>query len=242
MVEPGYEAVRDAFVAGAGSFGRGGGGYCAYVNGKPVVDVWAGQAQPGEPWCKDTAAILMSATKGLTAICVQILVDRGRIDLDEPVATYWPEYAQSGKEHTLVRQLLAHTAGVIGFDRMHDVVRHDGVGWGDLDRIAPRLAADAPSYPPGTQHCYHALTIGWLLAELIRRVDGRTLGRFFADEVAAPLGLEAWIGIPDAELSRVARRPRHAPRPSSSPVAEGTGERLGRGTRPGHADRPCFRR
>jgi hypothetical protein len=150
VVEPGYEAVRDAFVAGAVSFGRGGGAYCAYVDGKPVVDVWAGQAQPGEPWCKDTAAILMSATKGLTAICVQILVDRGRIDVDEPVATYWPEYAQNGKEDTLVRELLAHTAGVIGFDRMHEVVRHDGVGWGDLDRIARRLAEDAPSYP--TRH------------------------------------------------------------------------------------------
>src|SRR4051794_37251203 len=111
VVEPGYEAVRDAFVAGAGSFGRGGGAYWAYVKGRPVVDVWAGQARPGEPWCKETATVLMSATKGLTAICVQILVDRGRIDLDERVATYWPEYAQNGKEDTVVRQLLAHTAG-----------------------------------------------------------------------------------------------------------------------------------
>ena len=158
------------------------------------------------------------------------------IDLDEPVATYWPEYAQNGKEHTLVRQLLAHTAGVIGFDRMHEVVRHDGVGWGDLDRIAPRLAEDAPSYPPGTRHCYHALTIGWLLAELIRRVDGGALGRFFADEVAAPLGLDAWIGMPDTELSRVAhvhdmrldhllrplRRARRAARPRHETRAHGS--------------------
>jgi CubicO group peptidase (beta-lactamase class C family) len=130
VVEPGYEAVRDAFVAGSGSFGCGGGACCAYVKGKPMVDVWAGQAQPGEPWCKETATISMSATKGLTASCVQILVDRGRIELDEPVATYWPEYAQNGKLGTLVRHLLAHAGGVIGFDRMHEVVHHDGSGWG----------------------------------------------------------------------------------------------------------------
>jgi CubicO group peptidase (beta-lactamase class C family) len=238
VVEPGYEAVRDAFVAGSGSFGRGGGAYCAYVNGKPVVDLWAGQAQPDEPWRKETATILMSATKGLTAICVQILVDRGRIDLDEPVATYWPEFAHNGKQDTLVRQLLGHTAGVIGFDRMHEVVRHDGVGWGDLDRIAPRLAEDPPTYPPGAQHCYHALTIGWLLAELVRRVDGRTLGHFLADEVAAPLGLEAWIGMPHAELLRVARihdmRLDHLPRPirraqeSALAAARDPGTRVGR--------------
>src|SRR4029079_14119073 len=104
--------------------------------------------RPGEPWGKETATVLMSATKRLTAICVQILVDQGRIDLDEPVATSWPEYAQNGKHDTLVRQLLAHTAGVIGFDRMHEVVRHDGAGWGDLDRIALRLPPGLRSAPP----------------------------------------------------------------------------------------------
>ena len=242
VVEPGYEAVRDAFLAGSGSFGRGGGAYCAYVHGKPVVDVWAGQARPGQPWRKETAAILMSATKGFTAICGQILVDRGRIDLDEPVATYWPEYAQNGKQDTLVRQLLAHTAGVIGFDRMHEVVRHDGVGWGDLDRIAPRLAEDAPSYPPGTQHCYHApddrLAPGGT-GSSCRRPHARPLLRRRGRRSTRPRSLDRDAG---RRTAAGGARPRHAPRPSSSAVPQGPGERTGRGTRSGHTGRPGLRR
>ena len=203
-VEPGYEPVRDAFVKGMGSFGYGGGAYCAYVDGRPVVDLWGGNARDGEPWQADTATVLMSATKSFGSMCMQILVDRGQIDVDEKVATYWPEYAQNGKESTTVRQLLLHTGGVVGFDQMDEVLRYDGTGWGDLDVIAARLAESVPSFPPGTKHTYHALTIGWLVAEIIRRVDGRTLGRFFAEEIAGPLGLDAWIGLPEAELPRVA--------------------------------------
>ena len=159
----------------------------------------------------------MSATKGFASMCVQILADRGQIDVDERVATYWPEYAQNGKEATTVRQLLLHTGGVVGFDQMHEVVRHDGTGWGDLDVIAPRLAESAPSFAPGTEHTYHALTIGWLVGEIVRRVDGRSLGRFFAEEIAGPLGLDAWIGLPDDEVRRVAHvygiRLAHLPKP-----------------------------
>ncbi|HEX3898129.1 MAG TPA: serine hydrolase domain-containing protein [Mycobacteriales bacterium] len=204
-VAPGYEAVRDAFVAGSGSLGYGGGAYCAYVNGQPVVDLWGGDAAPGRPWQEQTTTVLMSATKGFAVLCMQILVERGQIDVDAPVATYWPEFAANGKEGVLVRHLLMHTAGVIGFDGMHNVVRHDATGWDDYEGIAAGLAASAPSFPPGTTHCYHALTIGWLFGEIVRRVDGRTLGRFFAEEVAGPLGLEAWVGTPDAELGRAAQ-------------------------------------
>ncbi len=204
FVQPGYESVRDVFVAGMGSFGRGGGGYCAYVDGQPVIDLWGGSARPGEPWQAETAAVLMSATKGFASICLQILVDRGSVDVDALVATYWPEFAQNGKERTTIRHFLLHTAGVVGFDRMYDVVRHDGTGWGDLDTIAVRLAESAPSYEPGTKYAYHALSIGWLVAEIVRRVDGRSIGRFFSEEIAVPLGLDSWIGLPPDLLPRVA--------------------------------------
>jgi CubicO group peptidase (beta-lactamase class C family) len=204
-VTPGYEPVRDVFVAGAGSLGYGGGAYCAYVNGQPVVDLWAGEAQPGQRWQEDTTTVLMSATKSFAVLCMQILVERGQIDIDAPVATYWPEFAANGKERTLIRHLLMHTAGVIGFDGMHNVLRHDATGWHDYDKIAAGLAGSAPTFPPGTKHCYHALTIGWLFGELVRRVDGRSIGTFFAEEVARPLQLDAWIGTPEDALSRVAR-------------------------------------
>lgn len=204
-VAPGYEAVVDAFLAGSGTLGYGGGAYCAYVDGKPVVDVWAGMAKPDEPWQSDTRTVLMSSTKGYAVMCVQILVDRGLIDVDAPVADYWPEFAANGKQSTLVRHLLMHTAGVLGFDGMNQIVRLDATGWDDYDAMAAGLAAAAPSYPPGTRHCYHALTIGWLLAELVRRVDGRTIGRFFADEIAGPLDLDVSIGTDADDLARVAR-------------------------------------
>jgi CubicO group peptidase (beta-lactamase class C family) len=197
--------VRDAFIAGAGSLGYGGGAYCAYVAGKPVVDMWGGEASPGRPWEEHTTTVLMSATKGFAVMCMQILVERGLIDIDAPVAKYWPEFAANGKEGVLIRHLLMHTAGVIGFDNMHEVVRHDCTGWDDYEAISAGLAASAPSFPPGTTHCYHALTIGWLFGEIVRRVDGRTLGRFFAEEIAEPLGLEAWVGSSDEVLAEVAQ-------------------------------------
>jgi CubicO group peptidase (beta-lactamase class C family) len=217
LVAPGYETVADAFVAGAGSLGYGGGAYCAYVGGVPVVDVWAGVARPGEPWQSDTRSVLMSATKGFAVMCVQALVDRGQIDVDAPVADYWPEFAQNGKAATLVRHLLMHTAGVVGFEGMNRITRLDCTGWDDYDAMASGLAAAPPAYPVGTKHCYHALTIGWLFAELVRRVDGRTLGRFFAEEIADPLELDISIGTSAADLDRVARvrtmRFDHMPRP-----------------------------
>ncbi len=216
-VAPGYEAVADAFLAGADTLGHGGGAYCAYVGGVPVVDLWAGVAKPDQPWQPQTRSVLMSATKGFAVMCVQILVDRGLIDVDAPVATYWPEFAQNGKAQTLVRHLLMHTAGVIGFPGMNRIARLDGSGWDDYDSMAAGLAAAAPVYPPGTKHCYHALTSGWLLAELVRRVDGRRLGQFFAEEVATPLDLDISIGTPASELERVARvrtmRFDHLPKP-----------------------------
>jgi CubicO group peptidase (beta-lactamase class C family) len=204
LVEPGYEAVRDVFVRGAGSFGRGGGAYCAYVGGRPVVDLWAGEARPGHPWQAGTTTVIMSATKGFAALCLQLLADRGELDVEARVTDYWPEFGQSGKEATLVRHVLTHTAGVLGFPGQTDVIRLDGSGWDDYDAIAAGFAAAAPEWEPGTRHGYHALSFGWLAGEIVRRVSGRSLGSYFHEEVARPLGLEAWIGTPEAELARVA--------------------------------------
>ncbi len=204
-VAAGYEDVARAFSAGIDSLGVGGGAYCAYVDGEVVVDLWAGEAQPGEPWRADTTAVIMSATKGYAALCAQILVDRGLLDLDAPVATYWPEFAQNGKERVLVRHVLGHTAGVLGYDGATDVTRLDGTGWDSYEAISAGLAASAPEWEPGTRHGYHALSVGWLLAEIVQRVSGRSLGQFFRDEVGDPLGLECWIGTPPEQMPRVAR-------------------------------------
>ncbi|MCU1587125.1 MAG: beta-lactamase [Frankiales bacterium] len=204
LVEPGYEPVRDLFPQERGSLGIGGGAYCAYVAGRPVVDLWSGEAHPGTPWERSTTTILMSATKGFAAMCVQLLADRGLLDIDAPVAAYWPEFAQNGKEHVLVRHVLLHTAGLFGYDGQNDVTRLDGTGWDSYEAISAGLAAAPLEWEPGSRHGYHALSVGWLLAELVLRVSGRTLGSFFAEEIAGPLGLEAWIGTPASELGRVA--------------------------------------
>ena len=205
FVKPGYEAVRKAFDAGAPTFGRGGGAYCAYVDGEPVVDLWGGSARPGTPWEAGTTTVIMSATKGLVSLCVQMLVDRGELDLDAPVTKYWPEFGQNGKEDTLVRHVMLHTAGVLGFPGQTDLLQFDGTGWDDYDAIAAGFAASAPEWEPGSKHGYHALSFGWLAGEIVRRASGRSVGTYFPDEIAGPLGLECWIGTSDVELQRVAR-------------------------------------
>ncbi|MDP9182846.1 MAG: beta-lactamase family protein [Actinomycetota bacterium] len=205
FVRPGYERVREAFETGAPTFGRGGGAYCAYVDGEPVIDLWAGTARPGTPWEAGTTTVIMSATKGLVALCVQMLVDRGELDLDAPVATYWPEFGQNGKESTLVRHVMLHTAGVLGFPGQTDLLNFDGTGWDDYEAIAAGFAASAPEWEPGSKHGYHALSFGWLAGEIVRRASGRSVGTYFQEEIAGPLGIECWIGTPSDELRRVAR-------------------------------------
>jgi CubicO group peptidase (beta-lactamase class C family) len=148
--------------------------------------------------------LLASVTKGFAALCVQVLEDRGELDVDARVAHYWPEFAQAGKDAVTVRQLLLHTAGVIGFATQNQVVRWDGTGWDDYDAIAAGLAAARPVWEPGTIHGYHAVSYGWLLGELVRRISGLTLGTLFAKEVAAPLELDAYCGIDGATFPRVA--------------------------------------
>src|SRR5580658_6915027 len=130
----GFEAVQQEFIRGLPDFGAGGGGFAAYVDGKLVIDVWGGQAG-NQPWVKDNLAVVMSTTKGMVTLCAQILVDRQQLDIDAPVVQYWPEFGQCGKEGVLVRHLLTHTSGVLGFDAPGPPLRWDGQGWGDYDAI-----------------------------------------------------------------------------------------------------------
>ncbi|MFE3096456.1 serine hydrolase domain-containing protein [Streptomyces sp. NPDC059248] len=206
-VADGFEPVRDAFVRNFEQRGERGAAVAVYRDGHKVVDLWAGTRDAdaptdgtARPWAVDTAQIVRSATKGVAAAVVLLLHQRGRIDLDAPVATYWPEFKAAGKERVLVRHLLAHRAGLPALDRpLTPAEAIDGVSG------PAALAAQAPVWEPGTDHGYHVQTYGWLLAELVPRVTGRTVGRWVAEEIARPLGLDLWIGLPADEAHRVGR-------------------------------------
>ncbi|WP_461030900.1 serine hydrolase domain-containing protein, partial [Streptomyces sparsus] len=193
-VADGFEPVRDAFRRNLTSLGDRGSAVTVYRDGQPVVDLWGGvaDAEGDTPWQRDTAQILRSATKGPAAAVLHLLHQRGTLDPDAPVGTYWPEFKANGKERVLVRHLLSHRAGLPVLDTpLTPAEALDGVS-------GPRaVAAQAPEWEPGTEHGYHPHTWSWLLAELVLRVTGLPLGRWFAEEVAAPLGLDLWIGLPD---------------------------------------------
>ena len=205
-VAAGFEPVFDAFEENFAVRGEVGAEFCAYVAGECVVNIWAGMATPDRPWAEDTLVFLFSVTKGPTALVAQILADRGLMDVDAPIATYWPEFAAQGKDLALVRHILSHTLGLPSFPGYWDLVSaDDAAGWHRNDEIAARLAAAPLAWEPGTNFGYHSMSYGWLVGELVRRIDGRTLGTFFADEVARPLGLDLWIGLPVEQHGRVAR-------------------------------------
>ena len=197
----GFARVREAFAANFARHGEVGAACCVYHRGRPVVDLWAGLAdrERGRPWTRDTAPLVFSSTKGLTAACVLRLVERGVLDLAAPVAAYWPEFAAAGKGHIPLTWVLCHRAGVPVVDA--PLTLEQVLAW---DPVIAAIAAQAPVWVPGTQHGYHFRTYGWILGEVVRRITGRTLGAFFADEMAAPLGLDFWIGLPESEESRVA--------------------------------------
>ncbi|MBT3158803.1 beta-lactamase family protein [Streptomyces sp. CHA1] len=201
-VAAGFEPVREAFTANFAQRGDIGAAVCVYQYGRPVVDLWGGVADPetGRPWTRDTLQLVYSATKGATATAAHMLAERGALDLDAPVAKYWPEFAANGKADIPVRWLLSHQAGVITLDQ--PVPLNEALAWHSM---AAALAAQRPLWTPGTEHGYHGRTWGWLVGEVIRRVSGRTPGRFVADEIAAPLGLDFFIGLPVDQRSRVSR-------------------------------------
>ena len=195
-VARGFEGVRNAFVANFTRRRELGGACCAYLHGDRVVDLWGGVRNEltREPWERDTMVIVHSATKGLAAMTLAIAHSRGWLDYEEHVCSYWPEFAQQGKERITVRQLLAHQAGLFAID---EPVDRSTVA--DLDRLAEVLARQKPAWEPGTRQAYHAVTIGFYENELLRRIDPqhRSLGRFFQDEIASPLGLDVYIRLPE---------------------------------------------
>ncbi|GLL02115.1 serine hydrolase domain-containing protein [Dactylosporangium matsuzakiense] len=210
-VTVGFEPVADEVARIAGDGLESGGALAVHLDGRPVVDVWFGQAGPSRLWDADTACVMLSASKAIIVLCAQILVERGVLDLEAPVAAYWPEFAAAGKSRVLVRHVLTHTAGVLTFPRYWDVIGPDGMELADWPAVTQRLAAAPASWPPGTAFQYTPLTFGYLMGELIRRSDGRSIGQFVADELAGPLGLHLWIGVPDKVQERVARLVPEAP-------------------------------
>ncbi len=226
-VEPGFELVAEEFERNFGERGEHGAAFAAVADGELVVDLWGGTADQtrGAPWREDTVCLVFSGAKGLVATCLLLLIERGKLELDAPLSRYWPQF---GNERVLVRHAVSHTAGLPGIRA--PVALLDLL---DYERMTSLLEAEEPYWEPGTRLAYHALTFGWLCGELVRRIDGRTVGTFFAGEVAGPLGLELWLGLPDEVEPRVARL-RRAPdyRPSwgdeADPLVETVYENPGR--------------
>ena len=196
FARPGFEAVRDAFIENFECRKELGAACCVYHRGEKVVDLWGGirNKATGEPWEEGTMALVHSTTKGLAGLAMALAHSRGLFDYDERVSSYWPEFAQQGKGRITVRQLLSHQAGLFVLDErpVRSLVA-------DPDRLAAVLARQRPAWPPGTRQAYHGITLGFYESELLRRVDPahRTLGRFFQEEIAAPLGLDFYIGLPE---------------------------------------------
>ncbi|MFF8478360.1 serine hydrolase domain-containing protein [Streptomyces sp. NPDC015414] len=213
-VAEGFEPVRQAFAANFETLGERGAAVAVYRDGRKVVDLWGGtrDVDGTAPWVPGTAQVVRSATKGVAAAALLLLHQRGELDLDAPVGAYWPEYKAAGKERTLVRHLLAHRAGVPVLDR--PLTPEEAA---DPDLGAAAVAAQAPVWEPGTDHGYHAQTYSWLTGELIRRITGRPVGVWIAEEIAAPTGAELWLGLPEAEQARVGRVG-----PVETPQASGT--------------------
>jgi CubicO group peptidase (beta-lactamase class C family) len=196
-VAKGFEAVRGAFLENFSRRNELGGACCIYCRGEKVVDLWGGirNKATGDPWEADTMVLVHSTTKGLAAMTLAVAFSRGWFDYEERVCSYWPEFAQRGKDKITVRQLLAHQAGLHAFDEPVDrsVVA-------DLDRLAGIMARQKPAWEPGTRQAYHAISLGFYESELLRRIDPRhrSLGQFFQDEIASPLGLDFYIRLPES--------------------------------------------
>ncbi len=195
-VAEGFEPVREAFARNFEALGDRGAAVAVYRDGRRVVDLWAGtrDIDGTEPWRRGTAQIVRSATKGVAAAVPLLLHQRGLLDLDAPMAEYWPQFKARGKERVLVRQVLNHRAGLPVLDR--PLTPEETL---NPARGAEAVAAQAPVWEPGTDHGYHALTYGWMLDELVRRVTGLWAGEWIAAQIAGPLGADLWLGLPQAE-------------------------------------------
>ena len=201
FAKPGFEQVRETFENNFKNLGDLGASYCVTKDGETVVDLWGGYADAAKtkPWMKDTIINVYSTTKTMTALTALLLADRGLIDFKAPVAKYWPEFAANGKADITVAQLMSHSAGLSGWKEK--ITREDLYDW---EKATSLLAAQAPFWEPGTAPGYHALTQGYLVGEVIRRVTGKSIGRVFREEIAEPLNADFWIGLPASEDDRVA--------------------------------------
>lgn len=188
---PRFARVREAFERNFAN-GEVGAALAVTIDGQPVIDLWGGHADAARTrlWERDTIVNVYSTTKGMTAICANRLLEAGRLDLDAPVAEYWPEFAQAGKAQLPARYLLSHQAGLAALSTPIPAAKHY-----DWAYMTAALAAQEPWWEPGTRHGYHALTFGYLVGEVVRRIDGRTLGAYFREEIAAPLGADFHIGL-----------------------------------------------
>ncbi len=198
--DPKFEQTVSQFAENIATDTDLGASFAASVDGEIVVDVWAGHVDPArtQPWQQDTIVNVWSSTKTVSFLCLLMLADRGQVDLEAPVALYWPEFAQNGKENVLVWHLLDHAAGLSGLDQQVSI--DDQYDW---DKITGLLAAQAPWWEPGTASGYHGITQGYLLGEVVRRVTGKTLGEFTRDEITGPLGADFFIGTPESAFSRI---------------------------------------
>jgi CubicO group peptidase (beta-lactamase class C family) len=198
---PGFEDVRVAFEKNFAEGLEVGAAFSAYHRGKIVADLWGGVAdvKTGRAWERDTMIVVFSTTKGMTAICANKLAQEGLLDVDAPVAHYWPEFAQTGKESIPVRYLLSHRAGLAWVDE--PLTLEQALAW---EPMIHALEHQKPAWEPGSAHGYHAVTYGYLVGEVVRRVTGRSIGTYFHEEIAAPLALDAWIGLPEEHEPRVA--------------------------------------
>jgi len=201
LVEPGFEPVAEAFANNFACNNEVGAACALYHRSRCVVDIWGGLADPdtATPWQRNSLVLVFSAAKGPTVACIHRLVEAGLLDLDLPVGHYWPEFACNGKEGITTRMVLTHQAGLAAVDG--DLSLDQVLDW---DPVVAAIAAQAPNWEPGSQHGYHARSFGWILGELMRRITGLTLGQYLAREIAAPLGLRYWVGLPGGQMDRCA--------------------------------------
>lgn len=209
--DPKFAGVLDAFVTNFETRGEVGASCALTLEGRPLVDLWGGRKAPGgEAWEKDTISVIFSSTKGAMALCAHMLAERGALDLNAPVTKYWPEFGQGGKESALVAMMLDHSVGV---PHVRGVPKPGA--FYDYEHMVETVAKEPAFWAPGTRNGYHAITMSWTVGELVRRASGKRLGVFFQDELAKPLGLEFWIGLPEAQEHRVAPMIQAMPTPEA---------------------------
>ncbi len=199
IIEPKYQEIADLFFAQQERYPLGGSSLAIFKDGEPVINIWQGEAEAGKPWTQSTYSVVFSCSKGLTSILAHRLVQEGKLDLEQKVSHYWPEFAQAGKQDIPVKWILQHKAGLSTTRRDLSI---DEIT--DGHTIEEELAAQEPLWEPGTAHGYHALTFGTLVGKLIHNITGKTAGQYFAELIAEPLDVDAWIGLPKDKFTNLA--------------------------------------